>query len=445
MRTIDILVSPLFPPVRHRHTTNVGNGGTSLIRSLAARAQVFSPLCYREYAILWLGQTISLLGDRAYTAALPFLVLSLGGNASQLSAALIFSSVPRLLFLLVGGVAVDRVARRFAILVTDLTQATALAVIASTLVAGSLRIWHVYALSAVFGSCSAFTLPAARGIIPEVVPDDALVAANALSGISREGTGILGPLMGAALVASGGVTLAFGADAVSFVLSALCMAAIGAIRLAPIRARLGRTRDSRVSFVSEIKDGFRLIAASQWLWATIVLFSVGNIFLNGSLAVGLPLLAQERLGGPKVFGWVLSGIAGGSMLGAFLLGRSRRLARRGLLAYGGVALGGVALVLLSVSSGWWQAVCAGVLLGSSITVFSLVWDSTIQELVPREALGRVFSVDLLGSFALLPVGYLAIGLLVTRIGAANILLLGGVATIALAFVGLSLRSIRMLD
>ena len=92
----------------------------------------------------------------------------------------------------------------------------------------------------------------------------------------------------------------------------------------------------------------------------------------------------------------------------------------------------------------WLAAPAGMLLGGSIVAFSLICEATLQELVPSEALGRVASIDLLGSVALLPIGYSLVGVLVTEVGPGAALLIAGAGTVALALVGLSLRSVREL-
>lgn len=433
------------------------------MRFSAERDKVLSPLRHRAYALLWFGQTVSLLGDRIYVTVLPFLVISLGGGASQIGTTLVFFSVPQLLFLLVGVVSVDRFPRRLTILTTDIIQVLSLGSAVAFLLSDALLLWHAYALSAVFGSCSAFSMPAAKSIIPDVVPRRQLVAANALTSLSNDIGTIIGPLLGATMVASGGLALALGADAVSFVISAVCLVAMatavtrlgGEQRSEDVSPDAGTTADARletggsnsaaVSYLLELQEGFRAVAASQWLWATILIFSFVNVFYVSALEVALPLLAKQELGGPHVYGWVLSAVAVGSIVGAAVLGRFERLPRRGLISYAGVTAFGVMLSVMAVAHTGWQAALVGVLLGGSIVVFGLVWDTTLQELVPPEALGRVVSVDMLGSFGLLPLGYLSAGVLVAEVGPRPTILFAGIGTVILALGGLSLRSVRNLN
>lgn len=414
------------------------------LAALTTRSKVLSPLQNRQFSLLWFGQTVSELGNRIYSTALPFLVLDLGGTAAQISLALVFFAVPQLAFLLLGGVVVDRFSRRTTMLIADVARAVAVMLMAVLLLGHGLRVGHIYAVSASFGFFSAFFMPAATSLLPEIVIPERLVAANALRSLANQLNGIVGPLIGAALVVSGSFALALGFDAFSFLVSGLCLLGITAVRrrTAPEQETGASGRVSQ--YWRELLEGFRLVAASQWLWVTIVLFSLGNVFFGGAMQVALPLLAKEKLGGIQAFGLVTSSMALGAVLTALLLGRRGRPARRGLLAYGGVAVGGIALILISASQNSVQAGLAALALGGGITAFDLTWHATMQELVPQAALGRVASIDMLGSFALLPVGYVLAGAIVAVAGSAATLLFAGAGLVAVALTGASLRSIREL-
>jgi MFS family permease len=414
------------------------------LAALASRSKVLAPLLDRDYALYWFGQTVSQLGNRIYATALPFLVLALGGAASELSLALTCFTVPQVILLLLGGVLVDRFPRRSVMLLTDAAHTAVLAVAVGLLLADVLRVGHMYAVSASFGLLSAFFMPASTGLLPELVPTERLMPANALRSLSNELAGIAGPLLGGVLVATGGAALALGFDAATFLLSALCLVAIGA-RVGRRAHREEGGSDTRPSgYWRELREGFGVVAGSQWLWVTISLASLLNVFFAGAAAVALPVLAERRLGGASAFGWVLSSTALGAILSALLLGRLGQPKRRGLAAYAGLGMCGVAFLALSMAQDTVQAGLAAALLGGSLTVFSVIWESTFQQLVPQEALGRVSAIDGFGSLAPLPVGYLLMGALVESRGPATAILVAGAATVALSLVGLSVRSIREL-
>ena len=153
----------------------------------------------------------------------------------------------------------------------------------------------------------------------------------------------------------------------------------------------------------------------------------------------------RKLPGVQAIGWLYAAQAVGAVLAALLLGRLGRVRRRGVVAYLAVVVQGGAILLLGAAHGLPLAVLALFLSGASITVFGVIWEATLQERVPNEALGRVASVDMLGSIALLPVGLLLVGRGVTALGVTpSILICGGVAVV-LAALALTTRAVRELD
>ncbi len=394
------------------------------------------PLRHTPFVWFWLGQSISLLGDRVYSVALPFLVLELGGSAGEIGRVLAVYSVPQLLFLLTGGVLVDRVPRRLTMLVSNVLHAILLGVVLVLMMNGRLELSHLYVLSGFFGLLSAFFMPAAMSITPQLVPHEALPQANAVRSFASELAGILGPPLGGILVTLGSLSLALGFDALTFVLGALCLLAM---QPRPVK----RQAETTSGYWYDLKEGFQYVASLRWLWVTIILFSFVNIFVAGVTVVLLPLLAETRFAGAVSLGWLLSGMAGGALLTALVLNRIT-LRRRGWAAYLAVAVSGSGLVGLGFAPHIVFAVGIMACVGASLTVFGVVWETTVHALVPEEMLGRVFSLDMLGSFALLPLGYVLTGFLAERVGTSPLILIYGLATVFLAFAGLLVPAVRRL-
>ena len=397
------------------------------------------PLRHPAFFWFWLGQSVSLLGDRVYSVALPFLVLELGGDADDVGRTLAVYSVPQLLFLLGGGVLVDRVSRRLTMFVSNVLHALLLGAALTLLLSGRLELGHLYVLSALFGLLSAFFMPAALSITPQLVPREVLSQANAARSFASEFAGILGPPLGGVLVTSGGLALALGFDALTFVAGALCLLAV---RSRPAARAEDQAPTKR--YWHDLSEGFRYVAGSSWLWVTIVLFAFGNIFAAGALVVLLPLLADARFAGAASLGWLLSALAGGALVAALVLNRVT-LRRRGVVAYLAVATVGLGLVGVALAPGVGLGVLATAVIGGGLTVFGVVWETTMQALVPEAVLGRVVSLDMLGSFALLPLGFLLTGRLAESVGASPLILLYGLATVGVGVVGLLVPAVRRLE
>ena len=182
---------------------------------------LFRALTHRSFAFLWVGQTISRVGDHLYQVALAWWVLEKTGSALAMGTVLTFSMVPMLLFVLIGGVAVDRLPRVRLLLISDLGRGIAAAGVAWLALSGRLEIWHIYGASLLFGLADAFFQPAYLALVPELTPVSALTSANSLTSLSSQAGRIMGPALGAALVGLGGTTLAFAGNALSFFAAAL--------------------------------------------------------------------------------------------------------------------------------------------------------------------------------------------------------------------------------
>src|SRR5690349_11998832 len=122
--------------------------------------QWLSSLKYRPFALLWTGQAISRLGDALYRIALAWWVVQKTGSAEVMGAVLIASFVPMLIFLLIGGVAADRVPRVRLMVISDLLRGLLVIGVAALAASDLLEVWHIIALSILFGFISAFFQPA---------------------------------------------------------------------------------------------------------------------------------------------------------------------------------------------------------------------------------------------------------------------------------------------
>jgi len=185
---------------------------------------LFKSLTVRSFALLWSGQQLSALGDSIYRVALAWWVLEKTGSATAMSTIFIFASTPMLVFLLVGGVAVDRYSRARVMFLSDTLRGLLIGMVALLAFAHRLEIWHIYIVSLLFGIVGAFFGPAYRAIVPQIVPRELLPSANGLTALSDQLAEIAGPALGALIVSTSGAPTAFTIDFLSFVISALCLA-----------------------------------------------------------------------------------------------------------------------------------------------------------------------------------------------------------------------------
>src|SRR5262245_15457302 len=158
-------------------------------------------LAEREFRLLWAGQATSALGSSLVPVALAFAVLELTGSASALGIVLATGFVSRVLLLLLGGVVADRLPRRRVMLAADVLRTAVQALVAAVVLTGSVELWHLVVLVALYGAADAFFAPAATGLVPEVVAPARLQQANALLSLTQSISTVVGPAVAGVLVA----------------------------------------------------------------------------------------------------------------------------------------------------------------------------------------------------------------------------------------------------
>ena len=422
--------------------------------ALDGRVRFARALRSRPFALLWAGQTISALGDGAFYTAIAWQVILLTGSATAMGAVLVAQAVPRLIFMLLGGVLADRLPRRLVLLASNASRALAVGAIAALGALGLLQLWHLVALALFFGVADAFFLPAYQSIQPQLVAVEALPSANALNSAGRQLSLLAGPALGAACITLAGPFAAFAVDGASFVVAALCLLFVAVPHVVPAPTAAGR----RPSMVREVREGLGYVVRSPWLWVTITVASLLNVGIT-PIVVALPKLVRDDFTtGVWLLGAALALSSAGSLLATLVVGQLRHPHHRGLIAYAGVIASALGMAAIGVphvlgllglaltQTGAVAAVLVGAaVFGAGLGVFSIIWDTVLQELIPAEMLGRVSSIDFLGSFALAPIGLGLAGVLADRIGPAQVFVAGGALNLALALLALTVRGIRTLD
>ena len=416
---------------------------------------VLRALRHRPFALLWTGQTTSRLGDSLHRIALAWWVLEKTGSATAMGTVLVLSQIPLLIFLLIGGVVVDRFPRLRIMFMSDMLSGLVVTFIAIFSWLSLLQIWHIYVASLIFGFVEAFFFPAYQSVIPQITPPDMLTSANSLNGLSQRVMGILGPMLGAGLVAVGGTPLAFALDALSFFVSALCVWPILRARLYE-SARQANVAEAGIKPKSmkeairegfaDLREGWDAIITVPWIWITILIFGVLNIMEGSPRAVAMPFLIKDDLGADvTVLGFFGSAFSVGYVLSALWLGQYKHLRHRGLLGYLSVMVNGFLLLLFGLKFPIPVLIAAMFVYGVCFNIFGLVWTNTLQEMVPNDKLGRVYAFDSLGSWVLLPIGFALAGWATDLVGAPTVFLVGGCGTILMTLIGLSHPAVRNLD
>jgi len=396
--------------------------------------RLLQPFRRRDFAVLWLGQATSLVGDGIFVVAITFQILELRNSPGALSVVMLAGSVGLVACLLAGGVVSDRVERRRVLIASDLVRLAAVAGIGALSVAGALEVWHAMALMLVYGAGEAFFQPAFGALLPAVVPAEELVQANAVHGVVRPlALRFAGPALGGVLVAAAGAGPALLADAATFGVSAACVFGLRARSWAGVEPEGARR---------ELAAGWRYVRSQPWLWATLASAGLAVLFVLGPFQVLLPYLIRNDLGGDAgTYGAVLAVSGLGAVTAAALVGQVGLGRRPVSLMYAVWSVSPLALCGFAAATATWQLLPLAAAEGACLAAGNVVWSTLMQTRVPPALLGRVTSVDFLASLGLTPVSYALTAPAAAALGASTTLVAAGLlaAAAGLAFWPLAVR------
>jgi MFS family permease len=392
-------------------------------------------LAERNFRLLFTSSTISGLGDGVSIIALVFAVLQVSDSAVALGLVLAARQIADAAIVLAAGVWADRLPRHLVLIAVAAVQGVAQALTGGLVISGEATIPILVVLQALYGLAEGFYLPASTGLIPATISPGRLQEANALLGLSRNATRIVGPAIGGVLVAIGSAGTALLVDAASFAIAAFLLAFL----------RLPRTADvvEGKSFFADLRQGWHEFRRQTWIWTTIVFFGIGNFAFASYWVLG-PIVAKRDLGGAPAWAALTTAFSIGALVGSLVAIRIRPkkpLAASCMAAWVfllqplGMGLGLPLNLLVAFSA----------VAGLGLSIHLALWFTVFQQNVPPEAMSRVSSYDSFGSFVLLPLGAALAGPIAAVIGVQETLLAAAAViaiTEAIVFAQPSVHAIR---
>ena len=397
------------------------------------------------------GSALSMLGDQFTLIALPWLVLQMTGDTLVLGTVLALVSVPRALFILIGGALVDRHSPKQVLMVTKYVNLVLLSVLAALVLAGGLALWMVYALSLGIGLATAFSIPAGTAMMPHVVARHQLQAANGISLGLRQLTMFLGPLLAGLLIAlfgdgggtavranATGIGIAFALDALSFALSAWTLAQVRTREAPPPAA-------APQAVLASVGQGLAHFWRDSELRTCFLYWSAVALFIMGPIHIAVPVLASSTPQlGAAAFGTMLGAHGAGTLLGMVASGMAPRLRIGSLgttiLAFDAVI--GMLFVPMGLITAVWQGsalMLAIGLLGGFMQVRVFTW---IQQRVPPALLGRAMSLFMFIFMGLAPISAAVTGWVMKSVTLAQLFAASGGTLVVLAALALALTPMR---
>jgi DHA3 family tetracycline resistance protein-like MFS transporter len=406
-------------------------------------------LANRDFRLLFGGRCVSLLGDGLFLVALAWQTYTLANAPTALALLGIAMSVPLILLLLLGGVVSDRYNRRRVMLLADLVRAALLLLLGALALSGTLRLWHMVVIVAVYGGAQAFFDPASEAIVPELLPASQLGPANALDQLARPlALRLAGPALGGLLIGLLGPGAAFLLDASTFMVSATTLWLMSS-RVHISRPTVGAIAESGLlgsDTAIELREGWSYVRRHVWLWGTFASAGLAYLLFMGPTEVLLPFMVKHVLHGSGTqLGLVLGAGGLGSLACALAMGRSGLPSRSVTFIYLVWTLATLAVAGYGLATAMWQLMLASLAFNLLETAGTIVWATLKQRHVPGELLGRVSSLDWLVSIGLLPVSLALTGPLSAMFGVRTTLIAAGLAGAAATLGGLMLPGMRSCD
>jgi len=372
----------------------------------AQQGNFLSTLRYRDFRVLWIGQVISQIGNYFFYIALLLRFNTLTHSTAAIGAVLMAFTLPQVIIGPWAGAYVDRLNRRWLMIISDgLRGITVLFFIGMSTPD---RLWLAYLLSFLMGSAASFFVPAKDAVIPLLVPDQDLLAANALSQTVQVAAMLIGPAIAGFTIAWAGLDSAFLIDSISFFASALSIFAIANDKIAhpkPTETPAEET-GADVSLWQEFMSGFRYVIHSPLLTILSLMIMLAMLGVGSLNVLWVPFFQAEFHIGAEGLGMVDATQGLGMLLGGILIGNFvQRWSNQSIVSFS-VFIIGLTTIALGLLPAFWMYFPTIFLLGITLPPVNSAFMTLIQTSTPNEILGRVDSLlsSLIGASSLISMG-----------------------------------------
>ncbi|MAT03562.1 MAG: MFS transporter [Acidimicrobiaceae bacterium] len=374
----------------------------------------------RNSQLFFSGLLLSTIGTWVQFTAIAIVVDRLTGKATAIGILTALQFAPMLFFGAWGGAVSDRLDRRKMAIVTQALLAAQAVTIAMLDFAGALTVGAIYVLTLVLGLINALDNPARRGFVTELVAEHQIASAVSLNTAVMTGARIFGPALAALLIDQAGLATKwlFTANALSFV------AIIGSLLLLDPSRLFPPPRVARGG--TPVRDGLRYVRRTPILWATFIVFTVVSTF-GFNYNVVLPRVANEVWGDEAWFGWTLTAISVGSLLGSLATASRERVSLRWMAGMGAIL--GVAQLGLAWAPSGTLAIVVGPVMGLGAAGFVAAMNSITQQECPPDMRGRILALTAVAFLGSYPIGGPLTGLVADTVGLAWSLAYGAVISL----------------
>ncbi|MEK4099053.1 MULTISPECIES: MFS transporter [Bacillus] len=393
-----------------------------------------------NFLFLWAATLFSSFALAFFTFSQTWYIAKTLNLEASLGIVFVALSVPRLIFMIIGGALADKFPKKNIMFYSNIIRAILVATILTWFIVGDVTLYTFALFALFFGLADAFFWSADGSILPELVEKSRLTQANSLTQMTNQASVILGPVLG-------GILIKFTNYETIFSITILLLI-IAAILVQKIQFTVPEKNETDKGMFTSIKEGILYVKESPFLSTFLICSAFLNLFLIGPMQVGFPLFVKNVLHGDSLqFSYLEASVGGGMAIGAVIVGLKNINRRRGLFCIIMMLLSGVFFLAINFSSVLWQALLAGMFYGITIAMAIVPLMAMIQSTVKEEMMGRVMSLLMLSSMGFIPLSYaftsLALGV---GIPIVTVMKSGAIAVIVFVlFVAIRVPVVRKFD
>ena len=337
-----------------------------------------------NFRALWLGQLISQVGDSFAILAVLVAVNELTKSTLALGLMVVSVTLPQLFFGLIAGVFVDRLDRKVTMIASDIARG--LAILALLTVHTADRIYVFFIVGFVMGTVGAFYNPARNAALPNIVDEELLLPANALTQTGQVMATVFGPALAGLFIGWFGHAFAFIFDSLTFFVSAAAIATISI----PFSNAETEKASARVLW-NQLGEGLAFIKGHKTILNVLITAAVAMLGLGAITVLAVRYLDEELGIGPTGLGFLNSVQGIGMVAGGVLIGNFAADLQANRIVGVGMIVLGLALASLSVAPNFTLVLAAAFIIGLCMVSARTILATMTQALVPDEKRGRVES------------------------------------------------------
>src|SRR5690625_2538979 len=379
----------------------------------------------RNFLTLFISTLISSSGYYIYLIGAEWLMLTLHDNRFYFGMLFVAASIPRLLFMAVGGIVADRFNKRMILFVSDFARAILILALLYFLFTNLVTVWHLILMAALFGISDAFSYPATNSLVPTIIEEDQLQKGNSFIQMTALLSPIFGPALGGTMIAIVGFE---GVFSIAFI-----MLFVASIIVLFIRIKGSEMTETRQTPMEDFKEGLQYVRNHALIRSIMVLALLLNFFFTVPISIGLPIIVKDIFLGDSIsLAIVQSSLGAGALLGTILLAMIT-LKKPGVVIVWSLTMMGILYICIGFSVHLF--VTAGlVVIMSLLTQFiNIPIITSLQKTTEKKMLGRMMSFLMTVSTGLVPISYLVTSLLISAgVSMQVIIIAGGVVITCLA-------------